>query len=216
MDAFAENQMGRNDEANNSMLDVTQAAAIQAKRLRRSSKEQEMDAVAVEVSEELLAPSSAGADDDNDDPQHLAPNDSMVLYQTLKVCAPEAINAETEIDLTVRWENPHTLERLEKSISLNVQDALNANPSMIYKGRALYTTADRLKAWKWATSQLHADQHLEVASEAVADALARLPGDADLQSLQAMILAAQTISETNRVNDQATEQLGMPLPSDGG
>ena len=68
MDAFAENQMGRNDEANNSMLDVTQAAAIQAKRLRRSSKEQEMDAVAVEVSEELLAPSSAGADDDNDDP----------------------------------------------------------------------------------------------------------------------------------------------------
>ena len=49
MDAFAENQMGRNDEANNSMLDVTQAAAIQAKRLRRSSKEQEMDAVAVEV-----------------------------------------------------------------------------------------------------------------------------------------------------------------------
>jgi len=67
MDAFAENQMGRNDEANNSMLDVTQATAIQAKRLRRSSKEQ-MDAVAVEVSEELLAPSSAGADDDNDDP----------------------------------------------------------------------------------------------------------------------------------------------------
>ena len=67
MDAFAENQMGRNDEANNSMLDVTQATAIQAKRLRRSSKEQ-MDAVAVEVSEELLAPSSAGADDDNDEP----------------------------------------------------------------------------------------------------------------------------------------------------
>lgn len=167
---------------------------------------------------EVLTFSGEGisADDDNDDPQHLAPNDSMVLYQTLKVCAPEAINAETEIDLTVRWENPHTLERLEKSISLNVQDALNANPSMIYKGRALYTTADRLKAWKWATSQLHADQHLEVASEAVADALARLPGDADLQSLQAMILAAQTISETNRVNDQATEQLGMPLPSDGG
>ena len=65
MDAFAENQMGRNDEANNSMLDVTQATAIQAKRLRRSSKEQD---IAVEVAEELLAPPSAGADDDNDDP----------------------------------------------------------------------------------------------------------------------------------------------------
>ena len=67
MDAFAENQMGRNDEANSSMLDVTQATAIQAKRLRRSSKEQDI-AVEVEVAEELLAPPSAGADGDNDDP----------------------------------------------------------------------------------------------------------------------------------------------------
>ena len=68
MDAFAENQMGRNEETNSSMLDLTQAAAIQAKRLRRGSKESVGSAaVEVEVAEELLAAPSTSPDDDNDD-----------------------------------------------------------------------------------------------------------------------------------------------------
>lgn len=70
MDAFAENQMGRSEEGNNSMLDLTQAAAIQAKRLRRGSKESVGTASAtaeVEVAEELLAaPSTADGDNDDD------------------------------------------------------------------------------------------------------------------------------------------------------
>ena len=68
MDAFAENQMGRNEVENNSMLDLTQAAAIQAKRLRRGSKESVgAAAVEVEVAVELLAAPSTSPDDDNPD-----------------------------------------------------------------------------------------------------------------------------------------------------
>jgi sulfate transporter 4 len=72
MDAFAENQMGRNEVGNTSMQDMTQAAAMERQlqqRRKRSSKEAIGGVEAsVEVAEELLpAPSSSTLNDDKDD-----------------------------------------------------------------------------------------------------------------------------------------------------
>ena len=69
MDAFAENQMGRDSVANNSMMDLTQAAAVQQQRRKRASKEAlGVATVEVEVAEELLpVPSSSNVAEDEDE-----------------------------------------------------------------------------------------------------------------------------------------------------
>jgi len=69
MDAFAENQMGRNELGNTSMQDLAQAAERQLQqRRKRSSKEAAGVEASVEVAEELLpTPSTSTLHDDKDE-----------------------------------------------------------------------------------------------------------------------------------------------------
>jgi Ca-activated chloride channel family protein len=127
-------------------------------------------------------------DPDEIEPQHLAPNDSMVFLQYLQTGCPEAVDSETPLTARVTWTDPGTFEAHTTTLSTTFGALLEADPTLLRKGQAVQDTADALKLWQ------DPSVGTTVKAEAVTTAAGRVdaalvldPDDLDLAGLRVML-----------------------------
>jgi Ca-activated chloride channel family protein len=81
------------------------------------------------------------------EPQNLAPNDAIVLFNAIETCAPEAVTAESEITVTVQWDDPATGSKESVRETWTLGELLGMDTSLLLKGKAVYAYGQALKAW---------------------------------------------------------------------
>jgi len=122
------------------------------------------------------------------EPQHLAPNDTMVFLQTIDTCAPELLVDDTQFDVHVTWKHPVTFEEQEATLTTSLSELLDADPTLLRKGQAVYEYAEALKDWR-NTSLPTTERAAAIlaAADAVDTALALDPDDLDLAEIQVIL-----------------------------
>ncbi|MBO83799.1 MAG: hypothetical protein CL927_00450 [Deltaproteobacteria bacterium] len=128
------------------------------------------------------------ADPTEIEPQHLAPNDSMVFLQTIETCAPEQVSDDTEVGIIVTWKDPVTFEAKELTLQLPFAELMGADQTLLYKGLAIYEYAESLKIWRdrdVPTTERAAA--ILKAADAVDIALTYDPDDIDLAEVQVVL-----------------------------
>jgi len=111
-------------------------------------------------------------------PQHLAPNDSMVLHQHLETCAKTPLGAE--ITVTVSYRDAVTFEERSVGVTSTVGELLDKDAPQLWKGAAVFAYAETLKGAEGAANRVRVA--LERAEEAN-------PGDADLAEMRQVLAA---------------------------
>ncbi|WP_146156168.1 vWA domain-containing protein [Enhygromyxa salina] len=139
---------------------------------------------------EIVKFSGEGFSDDPQevDPQHIAPNDTMVFYQDVETCAPELIDDAAEITVLATWEDPWTFEAKQVEQTWTFAELTGMDQSQLLKGAAIVAYAESLKAYQKAFNDDQKTAALSAAFAAMAPAQAALPNDEDLLEI-AMILA---------------------------
>src|SRR5690606_26294835 len=122
------------------------------------------------------------------EPQHIAPNDSMVFHQQVRTCAPELVSDDAEITVVASWEDPWTFESKMVSQTWTYAELVGADQGLLLKGAAIFAYAESLKTYREASLNADKEAALAPALDALARAQAALPGDADLEEI-ALILA---------------------------
>ena len=79
-------------------------------------------------------------------PQHLAPADAMVLFQTLKPCSQEVVNDQDSISITANWQDPKSYAKRQYTVTKTIAQLLSATPMQLAKGRAIVAYAESLKS----------------------------------------------------------------------
>ena len=122
------------------------------------------------------------ADPTEVEPQHLSPNDSMVFHQSIQTCAPELVDEDSEITVTVRWLDARSFQRREITQTVRFGDMLEQVDPALVKGAAIFAYAEGLKAMRDgdpdAITQVRASLD---AAKAV------LPGDPDLAEIELVL-----------------------------
>lgn len=120
------------------------------------------------------------------EPQHIAPNDSIVFYQHVETCAPELVTADTPLSVKLTWLDVWTFEPREVTQQWTFGELFGSDPGLMLKGAAVLAYADALIAYKDAVGGTALDS-LQPAIEAVALAQAALPDDADLANIASVL-----------------------------
>lgn len=129
---------------------------------------------------------ATAADVDEVEPQHLAPNDAMVLHHRIRTCAPTEIDPAAEVTVTVIWidavtHNPRQVQRVS-----TLGELVAADPAPLYKGAAVLAYAEGLKAYKRAEPEGRV-QSMSGAFAALAQAEAVLPDDPELAEIRQVL-----------------------------
>ncbi|MGB1016671.1 MAG: vWA domain-containing protein, partial [Nannocystaceae bacterium] len=126
-----------------------------------------------------------GTDPSEIEPQHIAPNDSMVFHQRITTCAPELIDdGVPQIGVKVTYADAKTFEEDSIEQWQSFSDLLAAPSPMLLKGAAIFAYAEAAKATK---SGDEAAAKLEEAVAALAAAKEALPNDVELDEISNLI-----------------------------
>lgn len=117
------------------------------------------------------------------EPQHIAPDDAVVFYQTLETCAPEAVTPETEITVTVHYRDAITFEERSTTRTWSFGELASADPALLWKGAAVYAYAESVKALAFHGDREAIGQALDILSVA-RDAN---PGDTELDEIAVVL-----------------------------
>jgi Ca-activated chloride channel homolog len=128
------------------------------------------------------------ADPSEVEPQHLAPNDAMVFHQRIATCAPELVDDDAQVGITVRFQDPITFEAKETSHTAPFAELLAGDHALLLKGAAMLAYTEALKAAKSGTPEEKA-LALEEALAAIALAESALEGDVDLAEIHTVLTA---------------------------
>ena len=120
------------------------------------------------------------------EPQHIAPNDSMVFYQQLRTCAPELVDENATITVRARWDDIQTFEQVMVERTFTVAELLAADTAQMDKGAAILAYTDALQILKKGDATNTAAA-FEAAYAKLAIAEASLPGDGDLAEIRAIL-----------------------------
>jgi Ca-activated chloride channel family protein len=127
------------------------------------------------------------------DPQHLAPNDAMIFHQLLATCGPVTVTGAEEIACTAHHRDPLTFEQRMDTALVTVDDLLQGTSPEMKKGDAIVIYAETLKViqtMQTSMSNYPAIRDLiDDARDEVQTASAALGGDADLVSIDGLLLA---------------------------
>lgn len=82
------------------------------------------------------------------EPQHLAPNDSMVFHQTISSCAPELLDDASDFTVTVTYKDVLTFEEHQVQGTYKFSELVATQSPQLHKGRAMLAYTDALKAHK--------------------------------------------------------------------
>jgi Ca-activated chloride channel homolog len=115
------------------------------------------------------------------DPQHLAPNDTMVVQQTLHGCSADHTGDSEPIGVTVTWQDPRTFEAREAMVTTTIGELLQSETPLVAKASAILAYADLLETL--ATSPSGRTEKIAVVRGAVELALADNPADPDLTEI---------------------------------
>jgi Ca-activated chloride channel family protein len=113
------------------------------------------------------------------EPQHLAPNDTMVFLQKIGSCAPELVTDESEISVTVRYKDARTFEEKELTATRSFGQLLAETSPQLEKGLAVFRYAQAVGG---ETTVQDAMTQLEVAE-------GLLSGDEDLAEIRTVLEA---------------------------
>ncbi len=123
---------------------------------------------------------------DEVEPQHLAPNDSMIFHQELETCAPERVSDDTAFTVTVRYLDGTTFEPGEVRVQSTFGELLGTTPDpLLLKGAAVFAYAEGLKASKTGNPSAG----IEAAFDALEEAEAANPEDPDLAEIREVLEA---------------------------
>ncbi len=122
-------------------------------------------------------------DPDEVEPQHLAPDDTMVFHQRLSTCVPEAVFDDSPVTITVRYEDAVSFETREVVHETTFAALLGQDPALLLEGAAVFEYATALAAWQ----QGDATAELAAARAALARALEHAPQDSDLLEIQRVL-----------------------------
>ncbi len=120
------------------------------------------------------------ANRDEVQPQHIAPNDAVVLHQTLHTCAPELVTADTEITIRLDWRDADTFEAKQTSVTARFGDLLEEQSLRLAKGQAVFQYVAALKVSRDGGNVAAAKLS---ALAAIGAALAMNPSDAELDEM---------------------------------
>jgi hypothetical protein len=110
----------------------------------------------------------------------------MVFHQTIKTCAPELVEDDTPITLTVRYKDAVTFEEQEVVVPTTFGSLLGNESALFYKGAAVFEYAEALKALK---NTYDDDERAVIIQGALDEVGAALPGDEDLLQIQGVLQA---------------------------
>jgi Ca-activated chloride channel family protein len=125
-----------------------------------------------------------GGDPQEIEPQHLAPNDTMVFHQVLETCAPEGVTPESAITVRLTWQDVWTFEEHTTERTWTFAEMMGEDQDMLLKGHAVFAYAQGLAAYKGGEAEAFAE-----ATAAIDAARGALPQDADLIEIQAIVSA---------------------------
>jgi Ca-activated chloride channel family protein len=123
------------------------------------------------------------------EPQHLAPNDTMVFHQEIETCAPELVADDTPITVSVHYLDAVSFEARDATVSTTFGELLAAESAQHLKGAAVFAYAESLKAYKKAFGADEGALAVSDALAALATAEAALPEDPDLAEIRAVLEA---------------------------
>ncbi len=132
------------------------------------------------------------ADPADVDPQHIAPNDSMVFYNHLHTCAPDLLEDHASIGVTVRYKDALDFEQKEVTLYTTWGELLAGDTALLYKGAAVYSYAETIKQVITDRTPQGRETALDQALEAVAAAEAVNLGDEDLAEIRSVLEALDT------------------------
>ena len=118
------------------------------------------------------------------EPQHLAPDDSMVFFQEIETCAPEGISDESPVTVTAVWKDPLTFVSNEQVLSTTFGELAAADTVELTRGAALFAYVEMLKACRYGCSDAVGLAAWDTSMDALDAADLLLPGDADLAELR--------------------------------
>ncbi len=121
------------------------------------------------------------------DPQHIAPNDTMVFYNQIRTCAPDLLEEDPVITVRVRYKDAVTFEQKETATGAYWSELLAGDTSLLAKGAAIYTYAESLKTAILETNHILREEALGEALDAVEAAEVVNPDDEDLAEIRAVI-----------------------------
>lgn len=123
-------------------------------------------------------------DPDEVEPQHLAPNDTMIFHQEIETCAPDEVTDDTAFTVTVRYLDGTSFASDAVRVQSTFGELLATPDPLLLKGAAVFAYATALQAQQHGTS------------DGMADALAALeraetanPEDPDLAEIRAVLEA---------------------------
>lgn len=125
------------------------------------------------------------ADPHEIEPQHLAPNDTMVFHQTIRTCAPELVTDEATITVTARYRDAITFETREVARTVSFGELLGVPSPLVRKGAAVMAYTEALRAARAGTADK--DQRIAEFTARAGEAFALLPADPDLAEMDAVV-----------------------------
>ncbi len=124
------------------------------------------------------------------DPQHIAPNDTMVFFNQLHTCAPDLLDSAT-ISVSVRYKGALDFAQHEVTLEVPWADLLAGDSHLLRKGRAIDGYAQTLKKVIHQQDPGERAMVLDEALSLVAEAELVNPGDEDLAEIRAVLEALQ-------------------------
>jgi Ca-activated chloride channel family protein len=112
------------------------------------------------------------------EPQHLAPNDTMVFFQEIETCAPQLVSDAATIDVKVTWRDRDSHEPRELARSYTFGELVAGTDLQLAKGEAIFAYARGLQ-----------NSTLADAREAVDRARRQMPNDSDLAEIDRILTA---------------------------
>lgn len=116
------------------------------------------------------------------EPQHLAPDDTMVFHQTIRHCDPDTLTGEEQLSITLTWQDAVTFEPSSRSLSLSMNELTAQDPALLLKGAAIYAYAEGMEDYAYGT-----DEEAAAIDAILARAEDHNPGDADLAEIRAVL-----------------------------
>lgn len=127
----------------------------------------------------------ASSDPSELEPQYLAPNDAMVFHQVIKNCAPEKVNTNAPIKVTVRHHDALTHQPARIVVESTFAQLTQTTAPAIGKGTVLTYFIDAIIALQKSASNV---SELKVkAKQELNKQFGASPGGAELKDLLAQL-----------------------------
>jgi Ca-activated chloride channel family protein len=121
------------------------------------------------------------------EPQHIAPNDAMVFHQTLRATQANCVDMTMPITVAIDWKHPLTNVPMHLEETWTLAQLMGNNPSQLRKGHAVYLYTQALKHWRDTPNMPAAILARDMAYTALATADAIYPADPELSEIRSVL-----------------------------